>query len=246
MKKLLLTTALASLGFATSANATVWTLWSHSYTTGLTTGDAMGAMGGVTVSYDGEIRAGIKNPACGGICFVGPASQKYPSWTPASSWVDGTIVTSAPTEAGGTIEIAGGVGTGVDTITFSKPVHDPVIAIWSLGSGTSKHGIPAEFIFAETPTFVAGGKSTEYGGSSIKVSGNTVSGFEGNGSVVFLGTFSSISWTNPQKESWYGFTVGAVSTAIPEASTWSMLVLGFAGLGFAGYRKAKSAAVFAD
>jgi hypothetical protein len=34
-------------------------------------------------------------------------------------------------------------------------------------------------------------------------------------------------------------TVTAVST--PEPSTWAMLLLGFAGLGFAGYRKAHSA-----
>ena len=28
--------------------------------------------------------------------------------------------------------------------------------------------------------------------------------------------------------------------AIPEASTWAMMLVGFAGLGFAGYRKAKT------
>jgi hypothetical protein len=28
--------------------------------------------------------------------------------------------------------------------------------------------------------------------------------------------------------------------AIPETSTWAMMTLGFAGLGFAGYRKAKT------
>jgi PEP-CTERM motif len=42
------------------------------------------------------------------------------------------------------------------------------------------------------------------------------------------------------------FAVGeSVNTAIPEPSTWAMMALGFAGLGFAGYRKAKtSRAVF--
>jgi hypothetical protein len=34
------------------------------------------------------------------------------------------------------------------------------------------------------------------------------------------------------------FTVSPV----PEASTWVMMMLGFVGLGFVGYRKAKSAA----
>jgi hypothetical protein len=32
---------------------------------------------------------------------------------------------------------------------------------------------------------------------------------------------------------------------VPEPSTWAMLMLGFAGLGFAGWRKVKGAAAFA-
>jgi PEP-CTERM motif len=30
------------------------------------------------------------------------------------------------------------------------------------------------------------------------------------------------------------------ATLVPEASTWVMMLLGFAGLGFAGYHRAKS------
>ena len=36
------------------------------------------------------------------------------------------------------------------------------------------------------------------------------------------------------------FDVGAVGAAIPEPSTWAMMLLGFAGIGFVGYRKAKT------
>jgi hypothetical protein len=36
------------------------------------------------------------------------------------------------------------------------------------------------------------------------------------------------------------------ANAVPESSTWAMMMLGFAGLGFAGYRKAKGAALFAS
>jgi hypothetical protein len=36
-----------------------------------------------------------------------------------------------------------------------------------------------------------------------------------------------------------GLVIGTYS-AVPEASTWAMMLLGFAGLGFAGYRKTKS------
>jgi hypothetical protein len=41
------------------------------------------------------------------------------------------------------------------------------------------------------------------------------------------------------------WTASFPSTAVPEPSTWSMMLRGFAGLGFAGYRKTKVAAHFA-
>ena len=36
-----------------------------------------------------------------------------------------------------------------------------------------------------------------------------------------------------------GLRYGGVAFAAPEPSTWAMMLLGFAGLGFAGYRRAK-------
>ena len=54
-----------------------------------------------------------------------------------------------------------------------------------------------DFINA-TPVFVSGGPSAEYGGSAITIAGNDVLGSEGNGTVQFIGTFTSLSWTNPQ------------------------------------------------
>jgi hypothetical protein len=38
---------------------------------------------------------------------------------------------------------------------------------------------------------------------------------------------------------------GGVTATAPEASTWAMMVLGFAGLGFAGYRKARKTGAIA-
>ncbi len=39
----------------------------------------------------------------------------------------------------------------------------------------------------------------------------------------------------------FGPVVGGVSVAVPEASTWAMVGLGFAGLAFAGYRSRRTA-----
>ena len=38
---------------------------------------------------------------------------------------------------------------------------------------------------------------------------------------------------------------GGVTASTPEPSTWAMMVLGFAGLGFAGYRKARKTVAIA-
>jgi hypothetical protein len=40
---------------------------------------------------------------------------------------------------------------------------------------------------------------------------------------------------------WANITSLTVSSGVPEPSTWAMLLLGFAGLGFAGYRRTKNA-----
>jgi hypothetical protein len=45
---------------------------------------------------------------------------------------------------------------------------------------------------------------------------------------------------------WNKKSQGGLSlTAAPEPSTWAMMLLGFAGLGFAGYRKARKTATAA-
>ena len=38
------------------------------------------------------------------------------------------------------------------------------------------------------------------------------------------------------------YVAGGVTANLPEPSTWAMMLLGFAGLGFAGYRRSRKAA----
>ena len=146
----------------------------------------------------------------------------YPSYTPTGTFADGTVVNNAPVSTDNIIQLVGG-NTNVNTVTFSKPVVNPVMAIWSLGNG----GAAARFDFINaTPVLVTGGPSAEYGGSSITISGMDVSGAEGNGTVQFIGTFTSLSWTNPVAENWYGFDVGIAgigsSSGVPEPSTLAL------------------------
>jgi hypothetical protein len=173
-----------------------------------------------------------------GVTYAGPALavvNSYPSYTPTSTFADGVIVNNAPVAANGILQITGG-NSAVQTLTFSQAVVDPVMAIWSLGQG----GVNAHFDFiGATPIFVAGGPSAEYGGSAISVIGNSVFGIEGNGTVQFKGTYTSLSWTNPVYEYWYGFDVGVagVAGAVPEPETYALMLAGLAATGLVARRR---------
>ena len=103
---------------------------------------------------------------------------------------------------------------------------------------------PASFNFIDaTPTLVSGGPSAEYVGSAITVDGNNVLGTEGNGTVMFKGTYTSISWTNPIFENWYGFDVGIAEIAsVPEPETYPMLLAGLGLLGSVARRRKQKGA----
>jgi hypothetical protein len=211
------TLAVCALGLLTArpahADTVSWANWSNSYTAGNTTGAASASIAStpVTISYTGEVESVVAN---------------YPSWAPASSYVGGTVG-NAPPQSGGIVQLFGGsYGTGTDTITFSRPVTDPVMAIWSLG----QNGDTAEFDFTSNEPFTiqAGGPSNEYGGGTITQIGNNVYGAEGNGTIQFDGTYSSISWTTPVFENWYGFTAGieGVADSVPlPTPLWSGITL---------------------
>src|SRR5215470_12220175 len=197
------------------ADVIAWTDWT-SFTAGTTNGTATGAIGSIGVSYLGQVLSNSNtNNTSGGV-----------SWAPASTFSGGSISNAPPFHD--IITLQGGTGTGTNTITFSTPVVDPVMAIWSLGSGAA----PASFVFSASEPFTiqSGGPSVEFGGSSITKAGNVVNGAEGNGTIRFSGTFSQITWTNPQFEFFYGFTTGVAGlTPVPEPSTW-LLVASVVGL----------------
>jgi hypothetical protein len=149
-----------------------------------------------------------------------------PNWTPTSTWADGTILSNGLTPFHNVMQIFGGTAT-VNTLSFSIPVIDPVLAIWSLGSVVQGS---ASFVFTGlNPQNIVGGPSSEFGGSPLSLSGVTVSGLEGNGSIQFLGTYSSISWTNPQFENYYGFNVGVIDV-VPEPSSLLLALVSLVGV----------------
>jgi hypothetical protein len=196
------------------ADTIAWTSWS-SATSG-NPGSANGTIGSITVTYSGQT-TGLTN---------------VPTWTPASTFTGGVVGNAPPHTP--TIQLEGGSAL-VESITFSSTVVDPIFAIWSLGAG----GLPASFDFSsksdQTFNLLGGGPSTEFGGSGLTALGSVVSGQEGNGLVQFIGSFNSISFTTPQFENYYAFTVGYDATltpppTVPEPATLSLFGLGLAAI----------------
>ncbi|CEO41782.1 GEVED domain-containing protein [Photobacterium kishitanii] len=81
--------------------------------------------------------------------------------------------------------------------TFSKPIINPIFQVWSLGSGGT--GVPYNF--------QQDVKILKQNGN-LSQSGNVITGFEGDGSILGEGVLSQINWTGTY-ENWTGITIAA-------------------------------------
>lgn len=210
MKKLsfaLAVTAALSMTTVAFADSVTWTDWTSS-----TAGGVSGMMGSVSVTYTGQT-SGLGLTYASGRSYYPGEFGGTGTWAPVGSYT-GTGVDNAPPTSDNLVSMEGGDSDLQETISFNSTVVDPYIAIWSLGAG----GNTAAFDFNNTVTVIGGGISDEYGGGSIYANGNNVYGEEGNGVIQVMGTFdpgSSITFTTPVYEDWYGFTVGEAA-ATPE------------------------------
>ncbi|MDR3465457.1 MAG: PEPxxWA-CTERM sorting domain-containing protein [Xanthobacteraceae bacterium] len=139
----------------------------------------------------------------------------------------GTVVTSAGSAAG--------VAPASLTLTFATPVQ----------------GI--SFNFANSDFFGSDGKDT----LTATINGTTVAtataAFPSNGDLYAEGSFfytnpngfTSITLTSTDGVGPQDLVIGDLTAAVPEPSTWAMLVLGFAGVGFMAYRRKSKATLLA-
>jgi hypothetical protein len=139
--------------------------------------------------------------------------------------------------------------TTSNTITFGTAVVNPFLAFVSVGQG----GDPVTYdfggdVFTMLSDNTSAGNCAYWGCGTNSVGvGNSASillGTEFSGTVQFVGTFSSISFTTNPGENWHAFTVGAAAPAsvTPEPATMAMMATGLVAMAGAGIRRRKRSA----
>ncbi|GMV07357.1 MAG: hypothetical protein AMXMBFR53_36320 [Gemmatimonadota bacterium] len=102
------------------------------------------------------------------------------------------------------------------TVTFGEPVKDPIMLIHSLGNP----GLTARYDFDRPFEILSDGRGHHWAGYNPLVrAGNVLSGKEGYGVIRFIGTFTTVSWTVPAKETWHGSTFAIRTTAAAETNS---------------------------
>lgn len=190
------TLAAASLAAATAgaqAFETAWVDW--------TTKTSATSLSGQLVLPSGIVKVKFTGPTMYFAQVDGTGTDYWVSGNP-----DAYAATDGPPTGTDLIAFSGGTDKEVYKITFSKPVNNPVMAILSLG----RNGDPTRYVFGQTPTLLSSGVGF-YGGceTCLIVKKKTLTGTEGHGIVQFSGSFTSISWKQPDYEFWHGVTIGA-------------------------------------
>jgi hypothetical protein len=179
------------LGTGAMAAPTEWTDW-----VAATVGTPGSAMGTITLPGPSTIEVSYS----GQVTFA-QTSGGTDYWVPSAPYTS-SVVGNPPTGSD-IIALTGGTEL-TNTITFSQPVTDPVMAIVSLGQA----GITVRYDFDTPFEILSQGRGFWGDGPLVREPGNVLAGTEGHGVIQFPGAVTSVSWTVMGSEFWHGFTVG--------------------------------------
>jgi hypothetical protein len=161
-------------------------------------------------------------------------------WTPSTPYISAQVDNAPP---GTDILALQGGQNQIYRVTLSEAIKDPIMSIVSLG----RTAVPTTYDFDSPFTIVSQGTGY-FGGTTsslVQQAGDILLGTEGHGTIQFIGTFSTFSWTVPTPEYWHGFTFGIRTTerleppnpnTVPESGT-TLALLGISLVALAGIRR---------
>jgi MYXO-CTERM domain-containing protein len=156
----------------------------------------------VTVTF-----AAINENLTPGTLFGAQTNGGTNFWSPSTPYTSSQVENAPPSTD--LLQLSGGQNQTY-RVTLSEPIKDPIMAIVSLGQS----GLACSYDFDSPFTIVSQGAGY-WGGSDTALQalpGDVLEGHEGHGTIQFLGTFSTFSWTVPTPESWHGFTFAIRTT----------------------------------
>jgi hypothetical protein len=182
----------------------------------------------INVTYSGEIYSESE--------FNDPSGTDWFNFSGA--YLSNAVSTLPP--RGNFIAVTGYSGL-TNTLTFSSPVTNLLMAIGSLGNGS----VPGSLVFDRNAVILSSGQGLYGNGPFSMVGPSTIEGKEGNGMLQFTGTFSSLSWTIPDSELYMVYNIGisnVSSAAVPEPGQVAASLLLLGGIGGYVFLKRRKAA----
>jgi hypothetical protein len=155
-------------------------------------------------------------------------------WFPSTPYISAQVDNAPPNCE--LLALIGGTNQQY-VVTLSEAIKDPIMAIVSLGqpSVTTTYDFDAPFdIVSQGVGYWGGGAN-----ALQELPDDVLQGNEGHGTIQFIGTFPTFSWTVPTPENWHGFTFAIRTTerleptdpnTVPVPGTLALLGLGAAGL----------------